>query len=642
MARAGCRSNSAPELAVSRFAQRDDIDGEISAIFHLGHIAWWHEDYDLMVHLLERGTQLAAAGSDLAASIVTLGPLVLGEVLGDADAVVAEARSSRREHPHPEIVPLTDFLEARAHLTNGDPRAALAPATRACEAATPTMRPPAEFERLSCLWALGHRDAVVARIDSAMTELEEVGWLHNRAANGAQAALWLCVAGDVDGARSMLDRANLVRDSAGAWARALVSMAEVMLRLGTGDEPGAAVVMQSELAARPLADPSVVRAHRAWLPLTYVLVPESRQIWDSSPLRGSVAQGRAASRAIVALREGAPVDSESLRGFELAALRAQMPVPWLAELATLFAAQGQQGDAEELLHGVKDALVRTRLRDLSKHAPKTMRAAASGLLGSHAVPPERSVRVCVLGPLRLDFDGHDEWPSQLNRKAVRRLLLLLVEHGPITRTRVGSLLWPDLDDDAVRNNLRVTLTYLTQALQPDRLAHEPSHFIEDFGDAIRLRPGASLQLDIVEFHEALHRAAGYERRGAASYALGEYRRAVALYRGDHLASVDDAEWAFAARERERLAFVKAAVRAGELSLARGDFEEATELALRSVSVDPWSEPARRLLADARMVGGDRSGALRSLDDCARMLADLGIDAEPETRILARRVGFRGL
>jgi LuxR family maltose regulon positive regulatory protein len=627
------------ELAGQRFAARGDVDGEVAAMFHLGHIAWWHEDYDRLARLFDRCVELAASGSELAASIVTLGPLVLGEVLGDADAVISAARSDSREHQHPEIAPLTDFLEARAHQIAGDPRSAIVPATRACDAATPTMRPPAEFERLSSLWAIGRADEVIPRIEPAIAELEEVAWLHNRAANGAQAALWLCLAGEPVRARAMLDRATQVSDSAGAWARALVALAEATLAVDCGDETAAAAIMRAELAVRPLDDPSVARAHRAWVPLSYVLFPEARAHWDVVPLRGTVASGRAAARALVARRERDEVDVSELPGVDLRAVRAQVPLPWLAELAAIIGSVGQQADAEDLLDGVRHALVRSRLRALSKHRQKSLANAASALLASHSVAPEQMVRAGVLGPLELSFNGTSRWPVQFNRRAVRDLLLLLIERGSLSRTRIGMILWPDLEDDAARNNLRVTLTYLTQALQPDRQANERSHFIEDVGDDIRLRPGAALQLDIVEFHSALEQAAAFERRGAMSLAQREYRRAVELYRGDYLESAAAAEWAYAPRERERLAFVKAAVRAGELALAGGDAAASTDLALRAIDVDRWCEPARRLLADARLAGGDRSGALRALEECARMLADLGVGPEPVTRMLARRIGF---
>src|SRR5204863_9586044 len=114
----------------------------------------------------------------------------------------------------------------------------------------------------------------------------------------------------------------------------------------------------------------------------------------------------------------------------------------------------------------------------------------------------------------------------------------------------------------------------------------------------------------VEFDEALARAAESERRGAISIARQELERAVALYEGDYLASMPEAEWTHVPRERLRLRFVKAAVRAGELALASNDGDTATELAVRAIGCDPWSEPARRLLAEARLAGAERSGALR--------------------------------
>jgi LuxR family maltose regulon positive regulatory protein len=627
------------ELAARRFAARGEVDGEVAATFHLGHIAWWHEDFDLLARLFDRCVVLADAGSALAASIMTLGPLVMGEILGDVDAVITAARTASRDHQHPEILPLTDYLEARAHLVAGDPRAALVAAMRACNAATPTMRPPAEFERLAALWALGRSEDVLAHVDAAIAELEEVGWIHNRAANSAQAALWLCLSGRAGPARTMLERANQVGDSAGSWARALVALARAMLLVDRDDEPGAVETMCAELVARPLDDPAVARAHAAWVPLSYVLTPAARAHWDAATLRGTAEAGRSAARAVVALRERDLLVPSELVGVDLVAVRAQLPVPWLADVALTLAANDRLADAEQLLSGATHPLLRGRLRTLAKHPDKRSATAASALLASRAMSPEHRLRARVLGPLELEFDGAARWPAQFNRRAVRDLFLLLVEKGSLARARLVALLWPDLGEDAGRNNLRVTLTYLTQALQPHRQANEPSHYVEDVGDDIRMRPGAALEIDVVEFHAALGRASDYEVRGAVTLALHEYRRAVDLYRGEYLASVGDAEWAYAPRERERLAFVRAAVRAGELALANGELDVASDLALRAIDADGWSEAARRLLAEACLARGDRSGALRVLDDCARMLSGLGVGPEPVTRMLARRVGY---
>jgi DNA-binding SARP family transcriptional activator len=627
------------ELAAARFADAGDADGETASIFHLGHIAWWHENYDLMARLLQRCTELAEAGSALAASVVTLGPLVIAEVLGDSDGVITAARTSSRDHQHPEIVPITDYLEARSHLAVGDPASALPPARRAWAAATPTMRPPAEFELLSCLWALGEADEVLTRVESAVADLEEVAWLHNRAANGAQAALWCCLAGDATTAREMLARAQLVRETAGSWARALVALAEAVLAIDRGEEAEAARLLHAELQQRKLDDPSVGRAHRAWLAVSYVLDPSTRTIWDGQELRGTIAVGRLCARAIVALRERAEVDASGLRHVDVRIIRPQLPTPWLAELAIALTVDGQQRVAEALLGGRNHRGIRDTLRSWAKCREKPIATAASTLLSSRAAPPAHALRLGVLGPLSVEFDGEPRWPAQLNRKAVRDLLLVLIDQRTIARARIRALLWPDLDDDDARNNLRVTLSYLLQALQPDRSANEPSYYLEDVGDDLRFRTDADFALDVVEFEDALRRAAECEQRGAVSLALEELERATRLYRGEYLASAADAEWAHAPRERLRLRFVRTAVRAGELALAGGQVDRASELALRAIGTDPWSEPARRLLAEACLASGDRSGARRALDHCATMLKELGVTPEPATRMLARRIGY---
>ena len=92
------------------------------------------------------------------------------------------------------------------------------------------------------------------------------------------------------------------------------------------------------------------------------------------------------------------------------------------------------------------------------------------------------------------------------------------------------------------------------------------------------------------------------------------------------------------RDRFRVAFVAAAVRAGELVLASGDALAARDLAARAIAEEPWSEPARRLLVAAYLESGDRAAARRALVACRAMLEDLGVRAEPETEILARRLG----
>src|SRR6185295_10539996 len=108
-----------------------------------------------------------------------------------------------------------------------------------------------------------------------------------------------------------------------------------------------------------------------------------------------------------------------------------VPTPWLAEIAVALVVGGHSALAEEVLGGSNHRGLRASLRDLSKHRQKSIAAAASSLLASRAAPPARALRLSVLGPLQIEFDGEAAWPVQLNRKAVRDLLLLLVDRGSI-------------------------------------------------------------------------------------------------------------------------------------------------------------------------------------------------------------------
>ena len=81
----------------------------------------------------------------------------------------------------------------------------------------------------------------------------------------------------------------------------------------------------------------------------------------------------------------------------------------------------------------------------------------------------------------------------------------------------------------------------------------------------------------------------------------------------------------------------AAVRAGELTMAGGDPDEALRLAGRAVEVEPWSEGAHRLSVAAHLARGDRAAARRAMQTCLRQLDDLGVPPTEDTEIVLRAV-----
>jgi DNA-binding SARP family transcriptional activator len=91
------------------------------------------------------------------------------------------------------------------------------------------------------------------------------------------------------------------------------------------------------------------------------------------------------------------------------------------------------------------------------------------------------------------------------------------------------------------------------------------------------------------------------------------------------------------REHYKTKFVRAAVRAGELLVGRGDLDEAEAVARRALAADPWSEDAYAVLIAGALANGDRSGARRLLDHCRAAVAEIGVEPSDAIQQLARRV-----
>ena len=220
---------------------------------------------------------------------------------------------------------------------------------------------------------------------------------------------------------------------------------------------------------------------------------------------------------------------------------------------------------------------------------------------------------------------------------MRALLAFLIGHRTTTRAAVTAALWPDLDERAAGNNLRVTTNYLKRLLEPWRAPNDPSYFVRGDALTMTLVTGDGLRIDADRFDDHLARAARAEADGTPSLALEQSLAAVDLYRGPAHHGIADAEWLDAEREHYRTRFVAAATRAGELLLGAGDLDRAEQVARRAVDADAWAEDAHGVLVAAALARGDRSAARRALDRTLAALADLGVDPSPHTQSLRRRV-----
>ena len=239
-----------------------------------------------------------------------------------------------------------------------------------------------------------------------------------------------------------------------------------------------------------------------------------------------------------------------------------------------------------------------------------------------------AVEINLLGPPRVRRDGE---PVRFDtRKAVALLAHLALVESPRSRDSLCELLWPGHDPDRARGALRRTLSTLRAAIGKE--------WVETAGDAIALRKGAELELDVARF-----------RARAAQASAESLSEAVELFAGDFLegfALRDSPEfdhWQMREADVLRRELGSALRRLVELQMERGAHEPALRFAERWVEIEPLHEPAHRELIRLYALTGDRGAALQQYRQCVRALSqELGVAPLEETTGLFEQVSEGGL
>ncbi|MEX5716943.1 BTAD domain-containing putative transcriptional regulator [Geodermatophilus maliterrae] len=607
----------------------------------LVEVAFRRSDRAQMKRFIERLTALAASGSERAEGWIAL-----------FRALLARSADEVRAHlAHPGLVsgaPLSPVQEwLRAHLLLlklGEPEAAEAVARRAMAHAVPNLAVLSCCQVVESLRLRGRLDEAEHLLSALLGGIHPAKVLTSPETVSCAVVL-LEVLGRSREADELLVRTRpAVAASSVAWAPVAGALAEAFCLASRGEEDRAAAVLRGVrhlgLARTQLA----LQVSSAALPLLYVLLPEARDVWDAEPPAGCLAHLHELARALAAFRDRGSVTEVAQLSPEVRRLaRAVLPAPWTAELALGLLASGRDEVRAEGRATVEDLgpRVRATLRARAGGPPGAVASAARRLLRELPATPAHRLSLRVLGPMELRRDGVVVSAPELRRERVRQLLAYLLVHDRPTRSAVTADLWPDLDEPAAGRNLRVTLAYLHTLLEPDRGELDPPYFVRSSGPCLHLEVDGALEVDARTFERDLDEAARLDRQGVPSAALPVYLRAVGLWRTDHLPDVPGGEWLDWERERLRGRFVAAAVRAGELLLARGDTGAARALGERALHVDRWSERAYQLVVAALLEAGDLVAGRQWSRRCLRALAELGVRPQPRTVALDRRLADLG-
>jgi LuxR family maltose regulon positive regulatory protein len=250
------------------------------------------------------------------------------------------------------------------------------------------------------------------------------------------------------------------------------------------------------------------------------------------------------------------------------------------------------------------------------------------------------VAVRLLGGSSVTIDGRLVDHAAWNRGRVRELALHLAVVEGAGRERVAAALWPDLGDAAAAKNLRVTLTYLLDVIDPLRPRGRGSEFVLDGAGELRLAHGPRLRVDIVTLVDS---AGAVVAAGAADdrlVVLSAARRMLGAGSGPVLGGSQVGEWFDAVHRRIDDLVLRAISIGGAAAAAGGDHELAFRLGSRGLEIEPWSERSHELVVGARLALGDLDGARRALHTATTELQGLGIEPSRALIELMWRAGMR--
>jgi predicted ATPase/DNA-binding SARP family transcriptional activator len=252
-----------------------------------------------------------------------------------------------------------------------------------------------------------------------------------------------------------------------------------------------------------------------------------------------------------------------------------------------------------------------------------------------------TVRLSLLGPPRLERDGR---PVELDTRKTVALVAYLVMAGESsggethTREALATLLWPEVEPQRARANLRRSLSVLRKGIGGEWLVVDR--------ETIGTHPHAGIWLDVAHFRRLLNspQAHGHPQTETCPDCLEALAEAVELYRGDFLegfslrdsASFD--EWQFFETESLRLELAAALERLVHALSAQEAYGAAIPYARRWLALDPLHEPVHQHLMQLYALDGQRAAALRQYQECSRILkGELDLPPSEATRSLCEQI-----
>jgi DNA-binding SARP family transcriptional activator len=217
------------------------------------------------------------------------------------------------------------------------------------------------------------------------------------------------------------------------------------------------------------------------------------------------------------------------------------------------------------------------------------------------------------------------------RKARLLFAMLVVRRGQdVPRDQIFEHLWPEMDEEKAKNNFYVAWSTMKSALGGPGRSNERSPYVESARERCRIVRDA-VHSDVDEFEGLLATAREAESDGDTETAIEALNELMSVYRGELLPGDVYDDWFSTLRDKYRLSFIDAMLRAVDLLLERDDPCEALLFARRGLYVEPHREDLYQAALRCHIAAGQRGAAIDTFIQCkSRLAEELGLDPSSET------------
>ena len=222
------------------------------------------------------------------------------------------------------------------------------------------------------------------------------------------------------------------------------------------------------------------------------------------------------------------------------------------------------------------------------------------------------LRVFTLGRTRIESGEGPMGGEWLAHRPGELLKYLVTERGrTVPLEELVDAFWPHAGRGGA-TNVRQAVHSLRERLEPKRIKHAPSAFIQARKGGYALDP-ENVWIDAEDFESTAR--SGFEalRRGDAETARPAFERASQLYRGDFLADEPYAEYALSERDRLRDLAGQVLRALARMARDRANLEMATEHLQRVAELEPLDLDAQRDLLAILMERGRHQEAMRRFE-----------------------------